>query len=115
MSLIPSEAKKIEVDGATVDFFELVKDGQSSYYFDTSKCGPPDPMVNAMCGLRLIKNTNNKLIMINHKSPGGLFAKLDADVSSNVEVVEGGLVKVTFTTNGDSGVDSDLTQTSCNG
>jgi len=112
MSLIPSEANKIEVMGATVDFFELAKDGQSTYYFDTSKCGPPDPMVNAMSGLKLIKNTNNTLVMINHKAPGGLFGKLEADIAHTAENVEGGLVKITFT-NVNAGVDSDLTQTAC--
>jgi len=112
MSLIPSEASKIEVTGATVDFFELAKDGVSTYYFDTSKCGPPDPMVNAMSGLRLIKNTNNTLVMINHKAPGGLFGKLEADIAHTAENVEGGLVKITFT-NVNAGVNSDLTQTAC--
>ena len=114
MSNIPSEAKKIEVEGATVDFFELAKDGMSTYYFDTSKEGPPHPMVNAMSGLKLIKNTNNVLVMINHKTPGGLFGKLEADVAYEAENIDGGLVKVTFT-NVDAGVDSDLTQTSCHG
>lgn len=37
MSNIPSDAVKIEVAGATVDFFKEAKDGQSTYYFDTSK------------------------------------------------------------------------------
>ena len=114
MSNIPSDAKKIEVSGATVDFFELAKDGVSTYYFDTSASGPPHPMVNAMSGLKLIKNTNNVLVMINHKAPGGLFGKLEADVSHKAENIDGGLVKVTFT-NVDAGVDSDLTQTSCHG
>jgi hypothetical protein len=114
MLAIPSEAKKIEVAGATVDFFELEKDGVSTYYFDTSRCGPPDPMVNAMSGLRLIKNTDHTLVMINSKSPGGLYAKLEADVAHKLEEIEGGLVKITFT-NVDAGVDSDLTQTSCDG
>jgi len=114
MSLIPSEAKKIEVEGATVDFFELAKDGVSDYYFDTSKTGPPHPMVNAMCGLKLIKNTDGKLVMINHKAPGGLFGKLEADVCHEVEDIEDGLVKVTFTSV-NAGVDSDLNQTSCHG
>ena len=114
MSNIPSEATKIEVDGSTVDFFELAKDGQSTYYFDTSKEGPPHPMVNAMSGLKLIKNTNNILVMINHKTPGGLFDKLEADISHSVEKTEGGLIKVIFT-NVNAGVDSDLTQTSCHG
>jgi hypothetical protein len=114
MSNIPSEAVKIEVEGSTVDFFELAKDGVSTYYFDTSAEGPPHPMVNAMSGLKLIKNTNNVLVMINHKAPGGLFGKLDADVAHTTENIDGGLVKVTFT-NVDAGVDSDLTQTSCHG
>ncbi len=114
MSNIPSEAKKIEVAGATVDFFELAKDGVSTYYFDTSAEGPPHPMVNAMSGLKLIKNTNNSLVMINHKAPGGLFGKLDADVAHTTEKIDGGFVKVTFT-NVEAGVNSDLTQTSCHG
>lgn len=114
MSNIPNDAVKIEVEGATVDFFKLAKDGVSIYYFDTSKEGPPHPMVNAMSGLKLIKNTNDKLVMINHKMPGGLFDKLDSDVSHIGQDLENGLVQVTFSSI-ESGVDSDLTQTSCHG
>ncbi|RLA77599.1 MAG: hypothetical protein DRG78_17065 [Epsilonproteobacteria bacterium] len=114
MSNIPSDAVKIEVAGATVDFFELAQDGVSTYYFDTSAEGPPHPMVNAMSGLKLIKNTANVLIMINHKAPGGLFAKLDADVKYEPEDIDGGLVKVTFSSI-NAGVDSDLDQASCHG
>jgi len=115
MSHIPSEAQKIEVEGATVDFFKLAKDGQSTYYFDTSKEGPPHPMVNAMSGLKLIKGTNDTLVMINHKMPGGLFAKLEDDVRYVSEDLEGGLVKVVFSYNADATAESDLTQTSCSG
>ncbi|MEA3369991.1 MAG: hypothetical protein U9Q40_01475 [Campylobacterota bacterium] len=114
MITIPDEAKKIEVEGATVDFFELAKDGVSTYYFDTSAEGPPHPMVNAMSGLKLIKNTDNTLVMINHKAPGGLFGKLEADVAYDVEDIMDGFVKVTFS-NINAGVDSDLSQTSCGG
>ena len=113
MSLIPNDAQKIEVAGATVDFFELAKDGQSTYYFDSSKCGPPDPMVNAMSGLKLIKGTNNKLVMINHKTPGGLFGKLEDDISHEAEAVEGGLVKVTFSSNAGSAANTDFDQDTC--
>jgi len=115
MSNIPSEAVKIEVNGATVDFFKLSADGQSTYYFDTSAEGPPHPMVNAMSGLGLIKGTNDTLVMINHKAPGGLFAKLEDDVSHIIQDLDGGLVKVVFSSVASSGSDSDLTQTSCGG
>jgi len=115
MSNIPNDAVKIEVEGATVDFFKATKDTQSTYYFDTSKSGPPHPMVNAMTGLGLIKGTNDTLVMINHKMPGGLFGKLEADVSHVAEDIDGGLVKVVFSHNADANVESDLTQTSCGG
>jgi len=115
MSHIPSEAQKIEVEGATVDFFKLAKDGQSVYYFDTSKEGPPHPMVNAMSGLKLIKGTNDTVVMINHKLPGGLFAKLEDDVSYVSEDLPDGLVKVVFSSISGASSESDLNQTSCEG
>lgn len=108
MSVIPQDAQKIEVVGATVDFFKLSKDTQSTYYFDTSKCGPPDPMVNAVCGLKLIKGTNDKLVMINHKAPGGLFAKLQDDVAYEMQNLDNGLVQITFTSNNASSSSTDL-------
>ncbi|PHS57861.1 MAG: hypothetical protein COB17_05255 [Sulfurimonas sp.] len=113
MSLIPNDAQKIEVIGATVDFFELVQDGCSTYYFDSSKCGPPDPMVNAMSGLKLIQGTQNKLVMINHKAPGGLFSKLGDDISHKAVVSNNGLVLITFTSNSDSSANTDLNQNTC--
>jgi len=113
MSLIPVEASKIDVIGASVDFFKLEKDGESTYYFDTSKCGPPEPMVNAMCGLKLIKGTDAKLVMINHKTPGGLFAKLGDDISYETSDAEGGLVKITFRSNDASSANTDLNQNAC--
>ncbi|MCK4874753.1 MAG: hypothetical protein KAS26_02805 [Sulfurimonas sp.] len=112
MSLIPAEANKIEVAGATVDFFKLEKDGQSTYYFDSSKCGPPEPMVNAMSGLKLIKGTDSKLVMINHKTPGGRFAKLGDDISNEVEVIDG-FSKITFTSNNSSAANTDFDQNTC--
>ncbi|MEO1937872.1 MAG: hypothetical protein ABGW85_04465 [Sulfurimonas sp.] len=115
MSHIPQDAQKIEVEGATVDFYKLEKDGQSTYYFDTSKEGPPHPMVNAMAGLNLIKGTNDTLVMINHKTPGGLFGKLEDDVRYVVEELPDGLVKVVFSYNSNAQSESDLTQTSCSG
>ena len=115
MTYIPNDAEKIAVEGATVDFYKLAKDGQSTYYFDTSKEGPPHPMVNAMSGLNLIKGTNDTLVMINHKAPGGLFAKLEDDVRYVVEDLPDGLVKVVFSYNSNAATESDLAQTSCGG
>ena len=77
MSSIPQDAEQIQAMGSSVDFFKTIENGLSTYYFDTSKSGPPAPMVNAMAGLQLL-DENSKLVMINHKNPGGLFPKIQA-------------------------------------
>ncbi|RLA75097.1 MAG: hypothetical protein DRG11_02775 [Epsilonproteobacteria bacterium] len=106
--------QKIDVAGSTVDFFKVVKDGLTTYRFDTSKCGPPDPMVNAMAGLRLLDDSS-KLIMTNHKAPGGLFPKVEQEFDYEIENLNDGTVEVTFTKKEGSANTTDFTQNSCGG
>lgn len=106
--------EKIEVQGSTVDFFKAVQDGLTIYQFDTSKCGPPDPMVNAMAGLQLL-DENSKLVMINHKTPGGLFPKIDQDFDYVIEDMPDGRAKIIFTKKADALNATDFTQNSCGG
>lgn len=95
MEILPKIAEKIEIENATVDFFKYIEDGITTYQFDTSRCGPPEPMVNAMVGLQMLKD-NDKLVMINHQSPGGLFPKIVNEFDFEIEDLDG-LVKVIFT------------------
>jgi len=113
MSLLPSDAKKIEVEGSTVDFFEYIQNGLSYYYFDTSMCGPPDPMVNAMAGLRLIDAPNKRLVMINHKVPGGLFGKIGQNFDHMIEELPDGRAKVVFAYLDGKSEQADLTKNTC--
>ena len=83
MKFILENAEKITVAGASVDFYKQILDGTSYYYFDTSECGPPDPMVNAMAGLQLL-DENSKLLMMNHKPPMGLFPKIQQNFSYEI-------------------------------
>jgi hypothetical protein len=46
--------------------------------------------------------------MINHKTPGGLFAKLQDDISHEIEETPSGLVKVIFSSNNSSSADTNL-------
>ncbi len=115
MSLLPSEAKKIEIAGATVDFFTYVKDGLTMYQFDTSLTGPPEPMVNAMAGLKQIDSADKKLIMINHKAPGGLFDKISENYDYIVEDIAGGNVKVVFSYKTGESEKAELEDASCDG
>ena len=106
--------EKIEVLGSTVDFYKEIQDNLTIYQFDTSMCAPPDPMVNAMAGLQLL-DENSQLVMINHKSPAGLFPKIEQDFTFTEENTSDGKVKVTFTKKLNSCNTTDFSQNSCNG
>ena len=112
-----SEFKKepITVEGATVPFVTYIDGDAQVYEFDTSKCGPPDPMVNAMAGLALIDGADKKLVMINHKSPGGLLAKIGENYDIVEEKLDGGLVKLTFSYKSGESEKANLDDTHCAG
>jgi hypothetical protein len=109
------EKKEIEVLGASVPFFTYTI-GETQYFeFDTSKCGPPDPMVNAMAGLKLIDAPNKELIMINHKKPAGLLDKIGANFNNNTEKLDDGRVKIVFSYKDEESEKANLAQNSCHG
>ena len=87
--------EKIEIEGSTVDFFKGKENELTTYQFDTSECAPPEPMINAMVGLKLL-DENSQLIMINHKSPIGLFPKIENNFEFKEEYLRDGRVKIIF-------------------
>jgi len=111
MSEIIKEA--LEVAGATVPFFTYKEGEDQIIEFDTSKCGPPDPMVNAMAGLKLLDAPNKKVVMINHKSPGGLLAKIGENYDIAEEAIDGGLVKLIFSYKSGESEKANLADNSC--
>jgi len=105
----------IEVPGATVPFFTYT-DGETQYYeFDTSKCGPPEPMVNAMAGLKMIDGPNKKVVMINHKKPMGLLDKIGENYNIDAENMEDGRVKLIFSYKEGASEEATLDDASCEG
>ena len=105
----------IEVVGANVPFFTYSIEDTQYIEFDTSKCGPPDPMVNAMAGLKLLDAPNKKVVMINHKSPGGLLAKIGENYDIAEEKLDDGRVKLVFSYKLEESEAADLSQNSCEG
>jgi hypothetical protein len=105
----------VEVPGATVPFFTYTE-GETQYYeFDTSKCGPPEPMVNAMAGLKMIDSPNKKVVMINHKKPMGLLDKIGENYNIEAENMEDGRFKLICSFKAGESENADLSQTSCEG
>ncbi|MEN8146345.1 MAG: hypothetical protein ABFR02_01855 [Campylobacterota bacterium] len=113
MNNLPQDATKLPVEGSTVDFYTYMQENTTYYQFDTSMTGPPEPMVNAMTGLKLIDSADKKLVMINHKSPGGLIAKIGENYNIEEEALERGLVKLLFSYKSGASEAADLSDNSC--
>ena len=114
MSLVPENAQQVEVNGATVPFMKYEENGVTIYQFDSSKSGHPEPMINAMSGLQMIKS-GEKLEMINSKAPMGLFPKIEADFNFEIEDLVDGRVKTTFTKRGEGDAATNFDDTGCAG
>jgi len=114
MNNLPENAKQIELEGATVPFFTFEDNGVTFLQFDSSKCGHPEPMINAMMGLQSI-NDGEKLIMINSKAPMGLFPKIEEDFTYELEELENGNAKVIFSKRETGVAKTDFTNTGCGG
>ena len=89
---IPKNANKIDVENSTVTFYKY----EDNYYFDSSLTAIPEPMINAVAALQIL-NENEKLIMINHKIPMGLFPKIEGLFDYEIEELDDGNVKIVFT------------------
>lgn len=93
---LPPYTKKITPVSATVDFYEFKEESITYYYFDTSFSSAPEPMINAMIGLRLLDTSNKRLIMINHSIPVGLFPKIKENFEYEVEELNDGNYEIVF-------------------
>lgn len=112
-SIWPENAQGFEVEGASVPFVSYVQDGVRFIGFDSSSCVPPEPMVNAMLALKYATNENIKVVMVNHRNPVGLLAKIGDDFHIQSEELDGNLVRLTFTCK--EGATPNLSDANCSG
>ncbi|MBR8462694.1 hypothetical protein KDE13_06725 [Campylobacter sp. faydin G-140] len=102
------------VDGASVPFYKFSENGISYVGFDSRKCMPPEPMLNAMLALKLF-GKESKVVMVNHKFPAGLIPKIESSFDVERENLSGEEVKLTFSLKDGVDISSfDFTQT-CHG
>ena len=109
------ESKKFKPEGATVEFVEFEENGVKIIGFDSQMCVPPEPMVNAMIALKMLTNQNTKVIMVNHRSPVGLLAKIGENFDIDEESLGGETVKLTFSFKDGATQKADLSKSSCAG
>ncbi|AFL68790.1 hypothetical protein [Sulfurospirillum barnesii] len=105
----------LHVNDATVPFVTYTHDGIEYIEFDTSMCVPPEPMVNAMLALELLDAPHKKVVMMNHRSPVGLLAKIDGFYDIEVIELEGAKLKLIFSYKEGMSDNVDLSQKHCAG
>ena len=87
--------QEFDAAGATVKFYKKSQGGVEYIGFDSRKCVPPEPMVNALVAIKFA-NQNTKIVMVNHKFPAGLIPKIEKSFDVEREDLEGGAVKMIF-------------------
>jgi hypothetical protein len=110
-----SQAKTLHVENATVPFLTYEDQGVEYIYFDTSTCIPPEPMINAMLALELLDTPSKKVVMINHRSPVGLLAKVQSFYNIDVTEIEDGKLQLIFSYIEGKSEQADLSQKQCAG
>ncbi len=110
----PADAREFHPEGATVPFYEYKVGEGRVIEFDTSECGPPEPMVNAMIALKFI-DPKTAVLMINHKKPMGLLAKIEENYNIEEAKTDDGKVKLLFTYKEGASDKADLGDASCDG
>ena len=90
------DKKLVEIPLSTLDFYKYEKDGLIYYEFDARECEPPEPMVNAINGLKILKNENERLIGIFFHEPFPLFEKISSTFDYFSQEYDDGDFLVTF-------------------
>ncbi|MBU0720627.1 hypothetical protein KJ877_04750 [bacterium] len=90
------EKELIEVKRATLKFYKYEQEGLVFYEFDATECTPPEPMVNAIVGLSLLKNKNERLVGIFFHEPAPLYARIPSDITYEATELENKDYRIVF-------------------
>ncbi len=105
----------LHLENATVAFSTYTCDDTTYIEFDTSMCVPPEPMVNAMIALEKLTSPDIKVVMINHRSPVGLLAKIGSFYDIETTELGEGKLKLVFSYKEGETPKADLSKKSCAG
>ncbi len=90
------QKEKIELPRATLDFYRYEEDGLTIYEYDATKCQPPEPMVNTMVGLSLLKSKNDRVAGIFFHEPFPLYGRIPLTITHEAKQLESGDCRITF-------------------
>ena len=86
----------IAVPRTTLDIYKFKEDGLTYYEFDASMCQPPEPMMNTVVCLNLLKDKNDRLIVTFFHEPSPLYDKLRGKFSHKATELDSGDFRIVF-------------------
>ncbi len=86
----------VEVPRTTLEFYKYEEDGLIYYEFDATQCQPPEPMVNAMNGLGMLQDENDRLVGIFFHEPTPLLERVSASFDYESQKQTSGDFKIIF-------------------
>ena len=86
----------VEVPRATLDIYNYKENEFNVYEFDATECSPPEPMVNTIVTLEMLKNENDILRVKYFHEPFPLYERVSPSFSHESQELESGDFLVTF-------------------
>lgn len=88
--------QKVDIPRTTLDIFKYQEDGITYYEFDATHCQPPEPMVNAIICLGMLKDENERLAVTFFHEPTPLFEKISDNFSYESTELQSGDFRIVF-------------------
>lgn len=86
----------VEVPRATLNFYKYEDSGLTYYEFDATKCSPPEPMVNAINAMKLLKGENDRVVGIFFHEPFPLYEKIENSFTYEATELDSGDFRIVF-------------------
>jgi len=86
----------VQIPFATLAFYKYEENGLIIYEFDATECQPPEPMVNAINALKMLKSKKERVIGLFFHEPNPLYARILDSISYDAQELENGDFKIIF-------------------
>jgi len=88
--------EKVEIEHTTLDFYKYEKDGLIYYEFNAVDCIAPEPMVNTMCALAMLKDEKYRLVGRFFHEPIPLYQRIAINFDFKSKELNNGEFEVVF-------------------
>lgn len=86
----------VKIPHATLKFYKYEEDGMLYYEFDATECQPPEPMVNTISALQMLKNENERVVGTYFHEPFPLFQRISSHFDYSSKELDNGDFRVVF-------------------